>query len=445
MTVKLRQLEIIYGTVEGARAQFENLIEDMVHKDNDGARRVRVQVGDGGIDVYVGNFADPGGIDVFQVKYFAEHIDDPQKAQIRESFKRCSADSRFKVKTWTLCIACNMSADEIKWFDGWAVKQASTGIRIEKPWTAAKVEGLLNEEKYRDLRESYFQEEYRTQVRETHQTVSEIKDKISQKDDLQVLIPHFVRAACYKCCRDNTRVVLAITLHFQFENPSTTFSVKKWSVKADLACPQDLPNTLLTREHFPRLGTGKNYIETDRTVLPTTRYSDIVYFGLPVDPASPIHGQLVSALHHIQLQVKGVSENHVPPFTTFLLREIVDFNALTKEAEGAIKELRRAEAPKEVTFLDEMPVVLDRELGFHAIADGKTLKCRITFTALVQWFYLQEHDMRTLRGAFLTYRSEIESFARIKIRNGEAPEGLIITQDMVDNEVHGGKGNRLGL
>jgi hypothetical protein len=69
MAVKLIDLQLIYG-VAGAREQFDELVSKLVKQEHLEAGKVRVGQGDGGIDVYVGELNDPGGIEVYQCKFF---------------------------------------------------------------------------------------------------------------------------------------------------------------------------------------------------------------------------------------------------------------------------------------------------------------------------------------------------------------------------------------
>ena len=55
-------------------------------------------------------------VDVYQCKYFINGVDDPQKAQIRESFKTASNSPDFTVNAWYLCLPVNLSVSEARWF-----------------------------------------------------------------------------------------------------------------------------------------------------------------------------------------------------------------------------------------------------------------------------------------------------------------------------------------
>jgi hypothetical protein len=140
-------------------------------------------VGDGGLDSFEGELSDPAGIDVFQVKYFLDRLEDSQKQQIRSSFATVRDSKKFKVKSWTLCLPIDMSIDETKWFEGWATKQADSGIEIRKPWNALQIEGLLLQEKNRAIRELFFREENTALLRVQVGQLENIRAELKQQGD----------------------------------------------------------------------------------------------------------------------------------------------------------------------------------------------------------------------------------------------------------------------
>ena len=103
MSVKLTHLQIHWG-LAGAREKFEDMVVQLIHVERPDSQRVRIVRGDGGLDSFEGALSDPGGIDVYQVKYLPEKIEDAQKKQIRESFATASGSKKFNVKSWTLCL-----------------------------------------------------------------------------------------------------------------------------------------------------------------------------------------------------------------------------------------------------------------------------------------------------------------------------------------------------
>jgi len=72
------------------------------------AHNIKVSQEDEGIDVLVGDFSAP--IDVYQCKYFIDGVGNSQKQQIRDSFKRAIESSTYKMKKWTVCLPCELTA-----------------------------------------------------------------------------------------------------------------------------------------------------------------------------------------------------------------------------------------------------------------------------------------------------------------------------------------------
>ncbi len=111
MAVKLIDLQLIYG-VAGAREHFDDLASQLVKGELDGAKKIQVKRGDGGIDVYHGELTDPNGIDIYQCKFFPQGLGRSQKAQIEKSFCTCANSGKFHTKSWTLCLPVNLGIEE---------------------------------------------------------------------------------------------------------------------------------------------------------------------------------------------------------------------------------------------------------------------------------------------------------------------------------------------
>lgn len=114
-----RYLRDKYGDA-GAREIFETICVELYQTKFDEAHPIKVSQGDGGIDIYIGNFEEP--IDVYQCKYFIDGIGDSQKSQIRDSFKRAVTSSEYKLKNWYLCIPSIFDINETKWWCNWKTK-----------------------------------------------------------------------------------------------------------------------------------------------------------------------------------------------------------------------------------------------------------------------------------------------------------------------------------
>jgi hypothetical protein len=119
---KLVNLQLIYG-IAGAREKFEELCVSLMksnikHRNVNG---VRANPGDGGIDIFVGNWTD-NDVDVYQCKYFINGIGESQKDNIRKSFKKVIetvSEKKSKINTWYLCLPIELTNEEKHWFDIW--------------------------------------------------------------------------------------------------------------------------------------------------------------------------------------------------------------------------------------------------------------------------------------------------------------------------------------
>ena len=98
-------------TEDGARAVFADLVTHCVRANHPGARAIRPNPGDEGVDTFCGEFET--GVRVWQAKYFPDGVDGSQQGQIRESWKTAINSSyAAKMQLWTLCIPCELSMEE---------------------------------------------------------------------------------------------------------------------------------------------------------------------------------------------------------------------------------------------------------------------------------------------------------------------------------------------
>lgn len=106
------------GGDDGARLDFQRMLSALIGQVYPTATEVRADPGDWGIDVFVGSLMEK--ISIWQSKYFYTEIGDSQKKQIRESFGSAMAhakEKKYKVESWTLCVACELSAPERRWWE----------------------------------------------------------------------------------------------------------------------------------------------------------------------------------------------------------------------------------------------------------------------------------------------------------------------------------------
>jgi hypothetical protein len=182
MAVRLIDLQLLHG-IAGAREQFENLCAQLFRSEHPSATGVRVHRGDGGIDVYNGEFTGEEGIHVVQVKFFPNGIKESQQKEIRDSLTRCVTNTQFKTKQWTLYLPVDLSIEETRWFEKWS-KEKETEYGIVIDWKGATyLEGLLYQSDNRGIKETFFKEEYLTQIREMHGMLRELLDDFRTRSE----------------------------------------------------------------------------------------------------------------------------------------------------------------------------------------------------------------------------------------------------------------------
>jgi len=186
--VRLLDLQLIYG-VAGAREQFEKLCAQLICSQYPNARTVRNEGGDGGVDVFVGENTDLAGITVFQIKYFPNGLKNSQKQQVRESFRQCYKNDRFRTKEWILCVPLDLSQDEITWFAQWSANEASALLPPARMdwWGEIKLGHLLLQPANAGIKEAFFPEGHLRRLAEIQQTLTYLVDDLRTRPAQQDL------------------------------------------------------------------------------------------------------------------------------------------------------------------------------------------------------------------------------------------------------------------
>lgn len=186
--IRLLDLQLLYG-VAGAREHFEHLCADLISAEFSGAKEVRCVPGDGGVDVYVGDWADPEGISVFQVKYFLMGLGSSQKDQVRRSFRTCIENDHFTVSRWTLCLPVDLSEEETAWFTHWKHRQATDFLAIDRIdwWGESTLRQLLLQPKNSGIKEAYFHQEHIAQIREMYHMLTHLLEDFVTRPEESVM------------------------------------------------------------------------------------------------------------------------------------------------------------------------------------------------------------------------------------------------------------------
>jgi hypothetical protein len=188
MAIRLLDLQLLYG-VAGAREHFEHLCADLIRAEFSGAKEVRCQSGDGGVDVYVGDWADPEGISVFQVKFFPVGLGSSQKDQVRRSFRTCIENDHFTVSHWTLCLPIDLSEEETAWFTKWKHQQAYNFLSADRIdwWGESAMRQLLLHPKNIGIKEAYFHQEHVAQIREMYRMLTHLLEDFATRPEESVM------------------------------------------------------------------------------------------------------------------------------------------------------------------------------------------------------------------------------------------------------------------
>ena len=119
----------IHGGEPGARDMFEKLLDDLLRQENPNkeVHIVRASPGDEGIDVYV---SQKDGIDVYQCKFFMRALEDSQWQKIKKSFDAAMKPKGVTILRWILCMPREMHKEDLKKWDNFKKKHASSGIEI---------------------------------------------------------------------------------------------------------------------------------------------------------------------------------------------------------------------------------------------------------------------------------------------------------------------------
>jgi hypothetical protein len=155
--ISFRAHDLRTGSPEGARADFQQMIVQLVSARYPGARTIKANPGDWGIDCFTGELN--GVTVVWQAKYFPDGVTRNHQQEIRESFKsvtKAAEREKFTVGQWILCVPSSMDAPTSKWWDGWKKrKEHETGMKVEL-WDESRLTRYLISPDARNVRAEYY-------------------------------------------------------------------------------------------------------------------------------------------------------------------------------------------------------------------------------------------------------------------------------------------------
>lgn len=177
-----RDFKSINGGIAGAREAFEDACETLFRKEYEGKHvsQVSVNQGDGGIDIFVGEFGEKE-ITVIQCKFFLESFQDSQKNQIRDSFKTAVEAKNYKLKEWILCIPRVIDIDENSWWFKWKHKKIKELNKEEDFIKIINGNEIIDLMKEHDIYNTIFQIDDSIKLNELHEAICGQKQKNSTK------------------------------------------------------------------------------------------------------------------------------------------------------------------------------------------------------------------------------------------------------------------------
>ena len=171
----LGRLVDLYGEA-GARDQFQHLITRLVQLEHPSASTIRVKRGDGGVDTFVGKYGKR--LRVWQAKFFRGDLDDGRRQQIRDSFEAARLNKRFKVASWTLAIASDLSQYDQEWFDKWRDRQK---VDIEV-WPETEILRRVHQREAESVRVELFDEDVHVRLKAIYELLFDKRGAIAWDD-----------------------------------------------------------------------------------------------------------------------------------------------------------------------------------------------------------------------------------------------------------------------
>ena len=179
----------LYGNIEGARAGFEEACEALYQKKykNEHVSQMHVKKGDGGIDIFIGEFGiEP--ITVVQCKFFLEAFGESQKSQIRNSFETAINSDQYELKEWILCIPRVIDIDENSWWFKWKHKKLKEYSKKNSFIKLTNGNALITFLKEVDLYNQIFQITDSLKIAEIHDVVVPKKVDIPNREKPKIVL-----------------------------------------------------------------------------------------------------------------------------------------------------------------------------------------------------------------------------------------------------------------
>ncbi len=206
-----RDFKALHSNISGAREAFENACEVLFKKmyPNRYVSQMEVSRGDGGIDIFIGEYSKEPII-VVQCKFFLENFGHSQKQQIKDSSNKAFNNKDYELNKWILCLPRVFTQQDNEWWFEWKQNQ---NIDIE----LLNGNELINLMQEYDIYNQIFQMEDSLLLKEIHNVLIPKKKKITHLSDESVFLKNIF---CY-LERKQPIMLLSITsspFHYRIEN-----------------------------------------------------------------------------------------------------------------------------------------------------------------------------------------------------------------------------------
>lgn len=172
----------LHSNDAGARDAFEKACETLFreHYKSENVQQVEVKQGDGGVDIFIGNFGiEP--ITVIQCKFFFNELKNTQHTQINKSFLKAKNASNFELKEWILAVPRTFVTEEHQWWGKWKQKKESD-FSLNKNFIKLKSGNeLIDLMKKYNIYNTIFQIEDSLLIKDTHKKITEIHTQYTKK------------------------------------------------------------------------------------------------------------------------------------------------------------------------------------------------------------------------------------------------------------------------
>ncbi|MHA6784714.1 hypothetical protein ACVGOW_27505 [Pseudonocardia saturnea] len=166
------------GSVEGGRALFEELVQDLAGVEHPDLSTVEANPGDWGIDAFVGQLVE-GSVAVWQAKYFINGFGSSQQSEVRDSFKSAkesAARNGYRLQAWTLAIPVALDGPMNQWWEGWKKRTEKKENVVIELWHKVALRRRLIREGAREVYGYYFNPVMRAAILDDDGNDSELKE-----------------------------------------------------------------------------------------------------------------------------------------------------------------------------------------------------------------------------------------------------------------------------